>query len=434
MNYIEPRLLKGFRDYGPKEQTIRQQMVAKIQNVFERFGFLPMSTPVLEYKEILTGKYGEDEKLIYSFKDNGDRDVAMRYDLTVPLARFVAQNKQQIVYPFKRYQIAPVWRADNPQKGRLREFMQCDIDVIGSDSLLADVGVVACVCSALDEIGVDNYELRISNRGIFNTLSRAMHLDSVQSIEVVRAIDKVKKIGIDGVVKLLQEKQIPNESISMLQTYLEVGEGDEALKELEISFNGVIAEEVRSVGQFINLLKIQGIRDSVLIFDPSIARGMDYYTGFVFEVTMKDNSDFGSIGGGGRYDNLLSTFSSESLPAVGFSIGIDRLFNAMEDSGRLVYKSTTKALIFNVDPSLQTAYLELATKLRAHGINSDIYYSTAKLDKQFKYAESYQIPYAIIMGGDEAAKGVFQVKNLETREQKVVDGDQLIELLSASNL
>jgi histidyl-tRNA synthetase len=210
MNYIEPRLLKGFRDYGPKEQTIRQQMVAKIQNVFERFGFLPMSTPVLEYKEILTGKYGEDEKLIYSFKDNGDRDVAMRYDLTVPLARFVAQNKQQIVYPFKRYQIAPVWRADNPQKGRLREFMQCDIDVIGSDSLLADVGVVACVCSALDEIGVDNYELRISNRGIFNTLSRAMHLDSVQSIEVVRAIDKVKKIGIDGVVKLLQEKQTLN--------------------------------------------------------------------------------------------------------------------------------------------------------------------------------------------------------------------------------
>src|SRR3989338_2406255 len=195
---IEPRTLKGFRDYGPKEQLARQQMFAKIQSVFERFGFLPLSTPVLEYKDILMGKYGEEgDRLLYSFKDNGDRDVAMRYDLTVPMARFVAQNQNKLAYPFKRYQIAPVWRGENTQKGRLREFYQCDIDIVGTESRTADAEVMACICLALEALGVTNYELRINDRRIFSIFTGA------DQAEIIRAVDKLDKVGREGVLEEL---------------------------------------------------------------------------------------------------------------------------------------------------------------------------------------------------------------------------------------
>ncbi|MDQ3018723.1 MAG: ATP phosphoribosyltransferase regulatory subunit, partial [bacterium] len=203
MNKIEPRVLKGFRDYGLQEQSVRQDLFRKIQSVFERFGFLPLSTPVLEYKDILMGKYGDDEKLVYSFKDNGDRDVAMRYDLTVPMARYVAQNQGQLTFPFKRYQIAPVWRADNPQKGRLREFYQCDVDVVGTDSVLADAEIIACLCQALEAVGVTDYRVRLNDRAVFKNFS----------IETIRAIDKIDKIGLEGIIAEMKEKGVASEEI-----------------------------------------------------------------------------------------------------------------------------------------------------------------------------------------------------------------------------
>lgn len=390
---IEPRLLKGFRDYAPSEQLARQQMFSKIQSVFERFGFLPLSTPVLEYKEILMGKYGEDEKLVYSFKDNGDRDVAMRYDLTVPLARFVAQNQGQLVLPFKRYQIAPVWRADNPQKGRLREFYQCDVDAVGTDSNLADAEVIACLCMALEAVGVKNYKVRLNDRATLKEFS----------VQTIRAIDKLDKIGIEGIVKEMEENGVSKEEIEKAKSLVSAG-----------------ARTVpENTADLIKQLEQYSLAGQVE-FDPTIARGIDYYTGTVFEIILIDKPEFGAICAGGRYDGLVDQFSSQSLPAVGGSIGIDRLIAALTEMGQMQSVQPIRALVLNQNEALVESYLKIATNLRAEGINVEFYYSAAKLDKQFKYAESKGIPFAIIVGETEVKDGTVQLKNLATREQETI--------------
>lgn len=395
---IEPRLLKGFKDYGPLEQLTRQQVFSKIQTVFERFGFLPLSTPVLEYKEILMGKYGDDEKLVYSFKDNGDRDVAMRYDLTVPLARYVAQNQGQLALPFKRYQIAPVWRADNPQKGRLREFYQCDVDAVGTDSILSDVEVIACLSQALESVGATNYRVRLNSRSVFAGFAPA----------TIRAIDKVDKIGIDGVVTELQD----------------AGIGEEEVTRAKALISGNV-EAPDSVKQIIDMIGQYGLKGAVE-FDSSIARGLDYYTGTVFEIFLVDRMEYGSVCSGGRYDGLVDQFSNQSLPAVGGSIGVDRLLQALAEMELLPAVQATKVLVINLSENLQSEYIRLATDLRGQGISVELYYETTKLDKQFKYAESKNIPYAVIMGDDEAKSGKVQLKNLQTREQEEIDVFELV--------
>ncbi len=400
---IEPRLLKGFRDYGLTEQKARQEMFSKIQSVFERLGFLPLSTPVLEYKEILMGKYGDDEKLVYSFKDNGDRDVAMRYDLTVPLARYVAQNQGQLTLPFKRYQIAPVWRADNPQKGRLREFYQCDVDAVGTDSPLADAEVIACVCQALEAVGVKNYKVRLNDRAGFAGLSP----------EAVRSIDKIDKIGLDGVVKEMEDKGVSSAEIENAKLML----GESAKQNVP-----------ENIAKLIEMIQSFGVSATVE-FDPSIARGLDYYTGTVFEIYLSDKPEYGSICSGGRYDNLVDTFSKESLPAVGGSIGIDRLLQALDEMGETETATPIQALVLNLSENLQNKYISLANNLRTAGINVELYYSTAKLDKQFKYAESKNIPYAIIMGEEESSNDEVQLKDLVKREQETVKVSDLAEKL-----
>lgn len=402
LDKIEPRLLKGFRDYSPTEQLARQQMFGKVQSVFERFGFLPLSTPVLEYAEILMGKYGEDEKLVYQFKDKGDRDVAMRYDLTVPLARYVAQNQGQITFPFKRYQIAPVWRADNPQKGRLREFFQCDIDAVGTDSMLADIEVIACLCKALEAVGVTNYRVRLNDRSIFATFSPA----------TIRAVDKIDKIGLDGVVAEMQAGQVSEAEIARA-------------KEL-VQGKVTAPENILTILSDLTQFDLQGQVE----FDPSIARGLDYYTGVVFEIFLVDKPEFGSICSGGRYDNLVNQFSNQDLPSVGGSIGIDRLLQALEEMGLLKLSQPIRALILNQSKVLEKEYLKLATTLRANGVNVEIYYTnTAKLDKQFKYAEGKGIPLAIIMGEEEAKNGTVQLKDLAKREQQEVNQTDLAQIL-----
>ncbi len=399
MTKIEPRLLKGFRDYGPSEQLARQNMFSKIQSTFERFGFLPLSTPALEYKEILMGKYGEDEKLVYSFKDNGDRDVAMRYDLTVPLARYVAQNQGKLTLPFKRYQIAPVWRADNPQKGRFREFYQCDVDAVGTDSTLADAEVIACLAQALEAVGVESYKIRLNDRSVLSSFAK----------DSIRAIDKLDKIGIEGVVKEMQDKGVPVEDIENAKKLNEAGAPE-------------------NVEKLIKLISDFGLKGQIE-FDPTIARGLDYYTGTVFEIYLNDQPEFGSICSGGRYDNLVDQYSNQSLPAVGGSIGIDRLIEALKDKGVLQEESGVKALILNLDEKFNEQYVKLASDLRASGVSVELYYSAAKLDKQFKYAESKNIPYGIVMGEAEIAKGAAQLKNLLTREQEEVPQAELTKKL-----
>ncbi len=393
---IEPRLLKGFRDFGPERQVARQAMFSKIQSVFEQFGFLPMTTPVLEYKDILMGKYGEDEKLVYSFKDNGDRDVAMRYDLTVPLARFVAQNQGQLIFPFKRYQIAPVWRADNTQKGRFREFYQCDIDAVGTASPLSDAEVIACLCKALEAIGLSDYLVRLNDR-------RNFEIFGANAETVIRAIDKFDKVGLEKVLEDLQQQSIGEEQIELAKQIME-GSLEPSQKELLATLQA----------QIIAL----GISESNIKIDQTIARGLDYYTSTVFEIIIPSKPEYGSVCGGGRYDNLVDQFSNQSLPAVGGSIGIDRLFDALESSGEIGKTSTVKALVLNLDESLQDSYVQTVTQLRQAGINAEVYYETSKLEKQFKYAESKGVPFAIIIGPDEANRNVVKLKNLATREQK----------------
>ncbi len=422
---IEPRLLKGFRDYGPTEQLARQQMFNKIQSVFERFGFLPLSTPVLEYKEILMGKYGDDEKLVYTFKDMGDRDVAMRYDLTVPLARYVAQNQGQLTFPFKRYQIAPAWRGDNTQRGRLREFYQCDVDSVGTDSLLADAEAIACVCSAYEAIGVENYVLRINDRRMFNVFLQANGNNSDLTAATIRSMDKVDKIGVDDVVAELKEKGLSVEIQELANKWLKIGKGMDTLAKMPEVFGAEVIEATESLQQLFKYLEGLGVNLDKIIFDPTIARGADYYTGVIFEWYLEDNWRFGSIGSGGRYDNLVDQFSNQSLPAVGASIGIDRLFEYLEDENKIVFTSGVQALILNQNESLQSEYIKLASDLRAQGINVELYYTAAKLDKQFKYAESKGIPYAIIVGETEVKDGTVQLKDLANREQQTLAVEEL---------
>lgn len=408
---IEPRTLKGFPDYAPAEQIVRQRMFGKIQTVFERFGFLPLSTPALEYKEILLNKYGDEEKLVYSFKDNGDRDVALRYDLTVPMARYVAQNQGSLVFPFKRYQIAPVWRAENTQKGRLREFYQCDADVVGTTSPLADAEVIACFCKALEAVGVKNYQVRLNDRRNFEVFG-----DS--ATKIIRAIDKVDKIGLDGVVAEMQKQNIDLTLIEKAKEYL----------------GGTLVAYSEVLNNLKSLVVAQGIASERIIIDPTIARGLDYYDSTVFEVKLTDKPEFGSVVGGGRYDGLVDQFSKQSVPAVGGSIGIDRLIQALEEMGKLDSAGAIQALVLNIDEKLQNDYIKLVAELRGNSINTELYYQPAKLDKQFKYAEAKDIKYAVIMGEAEAAKGVVQLKDIKTREQQEINRADLLEVLTAKFL
>ena len=393
MSKIEPRTLKGFRDYGLEEQSARQAMFSKIQSVFEQFGFLPLSTPVLEYKEILMGKYGDDEKLVYSFEDNGGRQVAMRYDLTVPLARYIAQNQGTITFPFKRYQIAPVWRADNPQKGRLREFYQCDVDVVGTDSNLADIETIACLVKAIESLGIINYKIRLNDRSVLSKFSQ----------DAIRIIDKVEKIGLEGVVSEMKERGVSEEEISMA-------------KQLVSGDKSNIPDTVKAVMQGLEKFGLKGS----LEFEPTIARGLDYYSGIVFETVLPDKPEYGSICSGGRYDGLVDQFSNSGLPAVGGSIGIDRLYGALEELGLLPKAIVAKALILNLDSNLTDNYFELASRLRASGVLVELYYEEAKLDKQFKYAERKGIPFAVLLGSEEFSTGQVKIKDLNNRQQTEV--------------
>lgn len=404
MSKIEARTLKGFRDYGPKEQGARQEMFRKIQSVFERFGFLPMSTPALEYKEILMGKYGDEEKLIYSFRDNGDRDVALRYDLTVPFARFMAQNENSLALPFKRYQIAPVWRAENTQKGRLREFYQCDVDVIGTESRLADAEVIACLAKTIEALGIVDYLVCINDRRNFEVLGE-------QLPEILRSIDKLNKLGLENVLAELRQKQISEDKVGLSREYMD---GESVLK-----YNG---ELIDLRDQIISL----GVAEKNIKIDQNIARGLDYYTSTVFEIVLTNNSEFGSIAGGGRYNDLLSTFSEKSMPAVGGSLGIDRLYEYLESTSQLPSTNGIEVMVLNMGAETWGDVLRVTSELRNANVNTDLYYYDAKLDKQFKYAESRGARLAIIIGEEEKAKGVVKIKNLQTREQvEVVEKDLL---------
>jgi len=404
-----PQVLKGFRDYLPQEQIARRKIISKISEVYERFGFSPMDTPSLEQCDLFKGSIGEDEKLMYKFVDHGGREVALRYDLTVPLARLVASNPD-LPKPFKRYVIGNSWRAENTQKGRFREFVQCDIDVIGSESLIADAEVIAAMAWAYKSLDIGDVMVKINNREIVDRVLTRLKVPKAKIVPFMRMLDKLDKIGEKKVRDGLAEHGLDPDLMG--------------------EYSAAMQREFRSAQELAgyqeemtNLLEGFGVNN--IKFDPYLMRGLDYYTGVVFEFVLKSKPEFGSIGGGGRYDGLIGRISGVDMPAVGGSIGLDRMFAALQDAGMVAPQATAEVLVMNVDKNTIAESLNIATNLREAGINCEFYFDTAKMDKQFKYAEKKNIKAVVIYGGNEARKKQALVKELATKEQKAIDLDSI---------
>lgn len=399
-----PQTLKGFRDFLPEKAIQRIFLIDQIRGVFERFGFQPIETPALEYLETFTGNIGEDEKLFFKFEDQGGRKVALRYDQTVPTARFIAQYRNNLTLPFKRYQIGSVWRAEKPQKGRFREFIQCDADIFGVSSPQADAEVIALTLALFQALGFKDFVVKVNDRAIFKDMP----------YEIIVAVDKLKKIGREGVIEEMVKKgQTPDKAISLLNTIL----------------NAVPNETIKSIFSYLN---DYGFEKKNYIFDPTIARSFNYSTGPIWEVVIP-GYEGGSVLGGERYDKLIGRFQNQDIPATGFALGFDRTLEAMEQFGLLPkIRTKTTVLITVFSPEMAGDSLKLAGELRKNGINADIYPDfDKKLDKQLKYADSNGIPYAVILGPQEKEKGVVKLKNLITKEQKELSiADLLTELKS----
>jgi len=403
MSRIEPRTLKGFRDLLPGPMIAREALVDCARGVFRSYGFLPIDTPALEYEEILTGKGGEEsDKQLYRFEDAGGRKVALRFDLTVPLARFVAQHSSELGMPFKRYHIAPVWRGENTQRGRYREFVQCDFDTIGTESVVSDVETVLVIHDLLRALGFERHAIRINDRRWLARLLEVNGMSSRQG-EVLRLIDKLEKAGHQAVAREIEALGYSAGSVQQLLTTL----SDGTMQGFWV--NGV-SEQIAAV---LDGALAAGVPEGRVRFDASIARGLDYYTGIVFETRLDDLPDIGSVCSGGRYDDLASLYTKERLPGVGASLGLDRLLAAMEELG-MVEKRASTAPVFlpYFEESRLADYLRLAAGLRAAGIGVELYPEARKLGAQLKYADRRGFAKALVIGEQEWAAGRGQVKDL----------------------
>ena len=425
MSLIQPRTLKGFRDYLPSVMIPREQMMQTAREVFRSFGFAPIDTPVLEHLEILTGK-GSDEtdRQIYRFQDNGRRDVGMRFDLTVPLARFAAQHIHTLGTPFKRYHIAPVWRGENPQAGRYREFVQCDFDTIGTESVLADIEAVAVINNLLATIGFDAFTISINNRVILSGLLEQLGL-SDKAVPVLRSLDKLAKIGREKTAaEMCRVAEIePDQADAVLALAECDGDAESVFSQLpEITGgNETAAGGIQRLAQIYRGALASGVPASRLRVDVSIARGLDYYTGVIFETTLDQLPGIGSVCSGGRYDNLAGLYTKQHLPGIGASLGLDRLLAAMEELQLLPDASTpAPVLIAFFDSDFRDDYLQLASKLRSSGIGVEVYPDAKKLGVQLKYASQKGFTAAVIAGGNEWNEKRCQVKTLASRESSEV--------------
>jgi histidyl-tRNA synthetase len=418
-----PQILRGFRDFLPGQMMLRQSVMSRFRDVFERHGFEPIDTPVLEYFDTLTGNI-DDEKLIYHFEDQGGREVGMRFDLTVPLARFVAQHRNELIFPFKRYHIAPVWRADRPQRGRFREFWQCDADVVGTTSMLADADVVSIIVEALQSVNMPSFVVRINHRKLLESFARFAGVAEGQSGTVYRAIDKLDKIGPEGVVEELERAglntMVAGRIIELLGT---TGPPDEILSKVASQLENIdIAREaIADLSNLFSYLAALGVPPGTYELDLSLARGLGYYTGPVFEATVREGN-IGSLAGAGRYDGLVGRFSKQHLPATGISLGIERIIVIAEELQLLDAPTTVSDVLVTVfDDETVAASLGLATELRAAGLKVETFLEPGKqLGQQFRYASRKGIPFAIVIGPDEAAREVIAVKELDSGDQSEI--------------
>jgi len=425
MSLIQPRTLKGFRDYLPAMMIPRESMMQVAREVFRSYGFSPIDTPVLEYLEILTGK-GSDEtdRQIYRFQDNGGRDVGMRFDLTVPLARFAAQHASKLGMPFKRYHIAPVWRGENPQAGRYREFVQCDFDTIGTESVLADIEAVAVINRLLSTLGFDRFTIHVNNRVVLSGLLEHLGL-AEQAVPILRSLDKLAKIDRDKTAAEMCQAagftDDPAESVLALPGC--DGDAESVLEALPqiTGGNEKAAEGIERLTQIYQGAIASGVPAARLHLDVSIARGLDYYTGVIFETTLDDLPGIGSVCSGGRYDNLAGLYTKQHLPGIGASLGLDRLLAAMEQMNLLPDASTpASVLVTFFEKNYRDDYLKLAANLREAGIAAEVYPDSKKLGAQLKYADQRGFPLAIIAGGNEWNAGKCQLKQLATKSSEEI--------------
>ena len=427
---IPPRTLKGFRDFLPHAMIPRERLMETARRVYRSYGFCPIDTPALEYLEILTGKgSAETDRQLYRFQDHGGRDVGMRFDLTVPLARFVAQHIHQLGTPFKRYHIATVWRGENTQRGRYREFMQCDFDTIGTTSVAADIETVLVIHDLLRAVGISDFTMRVNHRKVLSGLLDKLGLVQ-QTTEILRALDKLPKIGRDRVTQEMCE--VAGATRDQAQQVLRLteisGRPEEILRQVAPLVAGSPDGEagIADLDGLLRGAQAAGVPESRLQLDVSIARGLDYYTGTVIETFLNDLPEIGSVCSGGRYDNLAELYSNQQLPGIGASLGLDRLLAAMEELNLVESVSTTATvLVAYFDRERLHDYLRLAAQVRENGFGVELYPEPKKLGQQLKYAAQRGFRVALIAGESELAAGSCQIKDLNTRssvEVSTADG------------
>jgi histidyl-tRNA synthetase len=462
----KPSIPQGTRDFGPDVVRKRAFIFNTIRSVFELYGFLPIETPAMENLETLMGKYGEEgDKLIFKILNNGldnpakEQQVredfekilqgknnkgiterALKYDLTIPFARYVAMNHGQLTFPFKRYQVQPVWRADRPQKGRYREFYQCDADVVGSNSLLNEVEFVNLYTDVFSKLGIQGCELRINSRKILSALAEVCGgADKLTDITI--AIDKLDKIGLEKVKEELSERGLTGEQVLVIEKYLDINGSNEsklaAIKELLLDTEDG-KKGVNELEFILNMINDQRSKDenakagttTSLIIDFTLARGLNYYTGIIFEAKAPGTVKIGSIGGGGRYDDLTGLFGVPNIPGVGISFGVDRIYDVMEELQLFPSKveQGTRVLFFNTGLEESKKAYEILTSLRRSGIAAELFHEPTKFDKQFKYAEKKQIPFIIIIGSKELEEKALMIKDLRSGEQRSIPFAEILSL------
>lgn len=423
MSKVEPRTLAGFMELMPNEQILFEQMKQKIEKNYQKFGFLPLDTPILELSEVLLAKAGgETEKQIYRF-EKGDTDISMRFDLTVPLAKYVAKNYGNLSFPFRRYQIGKVYRGERTQKGRFREFYQSDIDIIGDGelSIINDAELPSIIYTIFNDLGFGDFTICINNRKILNGLFEELE-QKENATEILRIIDKIEKIGKEAVKEELNKIGVSENSINKIINFIEIeGKTDEKinkLKELGINNENYILglQELTEVVKYIRLF---GVPENNFKVDLTIARGLDYYTGTVYETFLNEYRELGSICSGGRYENLSEYYTDKKLPGVGISIGLTRLFYKLNELQliKATKKSIADVLIIPMIEDM-TKPIELANNLRKNGINTEIYLNDKKLKAKFKYADKLEIPYVIVIGEDEIKSNMIKLKDMVTGKEK----------------
>jgi histidyl-tRNA synthetase len=417
--------VKGTRDFLPSEMILRQQVLEKIRNVFETFGFQPLETPALESWEVLSAKGTGGEEILketYNFEDKSGRRIGLRYDLTVPLARVIADNPN-LPLPFKRYQIEKVWRYGDIAKNRFREFLQGDIDVVGSESMLADAEVIACTISCFDVLGFKEFYVRLNNRKILTEILKLSKVDDKKIIDVLRSIDKLDKIGLDEVKKEIESKGIPSDSVKKILSFIKIkGEPEKVFKEIG-ELNGV--SELKEIISYLKIMKL----DSKVKIDLSLARGLDYYTGSIFEVFAEQG--IGSIAGGGRYDKMIGLFLGREIPATGISLGIERIMEVMKERKMLdKIKCKTKVFVIAVNDKVRDKVLEIVQMLRDNFIATDYDLRFRTLSKQLEYVNSLGIPFVIIVGEKELKEKSVKLRNMKTGKEELVKIDKLANFFS----